>query len=156
MLLPPSSTKLRTHRSLNKDPPLRRPSRAACSASVSHLSAISMKRDLCSEVRAASANRMHSAALLRNWSKLGTSASICIDMGTDRVNRQRFVIPRSKFESAFGGPGLIFFNGLQKSIEAKAASNSGTISGSSVTNRANRNAVGERSGFVGAVSNQAK
>jgi hypothetical protein len=45
--------------------------------------------------------------------------------------------------SAFGGPGLIFFNGLQKSIEAKAASNSGTISGSSVTNRANRNAVGE-------------
>jgi hypothetical protein len=58
--------------------------------------------------------------------------------------------------SAFGGQGLIFFNGLQKSIEAKAASNSGTISGSSVTNRANRNAVGERSGFVGAVSNQAK
>jgi hypothetical protein len=42
MLIPPSSTKLRTHRSLNKDPPLKRPSRAACSASVSHLSAISM------------------------------------------------------------------------------------------------------------------
>jgi hypothetical protein len=37
---------------------------------VSHLSAISMKSDLCCEVRAASANRMHSAALLRNWSKL--------------------------------------------------------------------------------------
>ena len=81
---------LRTHRSLNKDPALRRPSRAACSASVSHLSAISMKRDLCSEVRAASANRMHSAALLRNWSKLGKSASISIDMETDRANRQRF------------------------------------------------------------------
>ena len=27
--------------------------------------------DLCCEVRAAAANRMHSAALLRNWSKLG-------------------------------------------------------------------------------------
>ncbi len=67
---------LRTHRSLNKDPPLRRSSRAACSASVSHLSAISMKSDLCCEVRAASANRMHSAALLRNWSKLGKSAFI--------------------------------------------------------------------------------
>jgi hypothetical protein len=39
---------------------------AACSASVSHLSAISMKRDLCREVRAASANRMHSTALLRS------------------------------------------------------------------------------------------
>jgi transposase InsO family protein len=60
----------RTHRSLNKDSPLRRPSQAACSASVSHLSAISMERNLCSEVRAACANRMHSAALLRNWSKL--------------------------------------------------------------------------------------
>jgi hypothetical protein len=65
---------------------LRRPSQAiylacvfsACSASVSHLSAISMKKDLCSEVRAASANRMHSAALLRNRSKLGKSASISI------------------------------------------------------------------------------
>jgi hypothetical protein len=86
---------LRTHRSLNKDSPLRRPSQAACSASVSHLSAISMKRDLCTEVRAASANRMHSAALLRNWSKLGKSASISIDMGTDRAHRQRFVISRS-------------------------------------------------------------
>src|SRR5262245_16850625 len=39
---------------------------AARSASVSHRSAISMKNDLCAEVRAASANRMHSAALLRN------------------------------------------------------------------------------------------
>jgi hypothetical protein len=38
----------------------------ARSASVSHRSAISMKNDLCAEVRAASANRMHSAALLRN------------------------------------------------------------------------------------------
>src|SRR3974377_2062934 len=70
---------------------LRRPSPAlylACvfparSASVSHLSAISMKRDLCCEVRAASANRMHSAALLRNWSKLGKSASIVIHMGNE-------------------------------------------------------------------------
>jgi hypothetical protein len=44
-----------------------------------------MKKDLCSEVRAASANRMHSAALLRNWSKLGKSASISIHMGTDRA-----------------------------------------------------------------------
>src|ERR1700674_239990 len=87
MLLPPSSTKLRTHRSLNKDPPLRRPSRAACSASVSHLSAISMKSDLCSEVRAASANRMHSAALLRTWSKLDKCASIsfCSTLATIQV-----------------------------------------------------------------------
>jgi hypothetical protein len=38
----------------------------ARSASVSHWSAISMKNDLCAGVRAASANRMHSAALLRN------------------------------------------------------------------------------------------
>ena len=58
---------------------------SACSASVSHLSAISMKKDLCSEVRAASANRMHSAALLRNWSKLGKFASISIYMGTRRA-----------------------------------------------------------------------
>jgi hypothetical protein len=40
---------------------------AACSASVSHLSAISMKKDLCGELRAASAKRMHSAAFSRNW-----------------------------------------------------------------------------------------
>jgi hypothetical protein len=72
---------------------LRRPSQgiyltclfSARSMSVSHLSAISMKKDLCSEVRAASANRMHSAALLRNWSKLGKSASISIHMATDRA-----------------------------------------------------------------------
>jgi hypothetical protein len=72
---------------------MRRPSLAlylACvfsarSASVSHLSAISMKSDLCCEVRAASANRMHSAALLRNWSKLGKSASIPIHMGNERA-----------------------------------------------------------------------
>jgi hypothetical protein len=51
---------------------------AAYSASVSHLSAISMKKDLCGEVRAASANRMHSAAFSRNWSKLGKGASISI------------------------------------------------------------------------------
>jgi hypothetical protein len=51
---------------------------AAYSASVSHLSAISMKNDLCDEVRAASANRMHSAAFSRNWSKLGKGASISI------------------------------------------------------------------------------
>src|SRR5260370_11576846 len=47
-----------------------------CSASPTHLSAISMKKDLCDEVRASSANRMHSAAFLRNWSKLGERASI--------------------------------------------------------------------------------
>jgi hypothetical protein len=46
-------------------------------------------------VRAASANRMHSAALLRNWSKLGKSAFISIDVGTERAPRQRFVISRS-------------------------------------------------------------
>jgi hypothetical protein len=51
---------------------------AACFASVSHLSAISMKKDLCGEVRAASANRMHSAAFSRNWSKLGKGVSISI------------------------------------------------------------------------------
>ena len=39
---------------------------AACSASVIHLSAISMKKVLCCEVRAASAKRMHSAAFSRN------------------------------------------------------------------------------------------
>jgi hypothetical protein len=39
---------------------------AACSASVSQRSAISMKNDLCAEVWATSANLMHSAALLRN------------------------------------------------------------------------------------------
>jgi ethanolamine ammonia-lyase large subunit len=63
---------------------LRRPSQAgyldrtfsARSASVSHRSAISMKKDLCSEVRAASANRMHSATLLRNCAKLSKRASI--------------------------------------------------------------------------------
>jgi hypothetical protein len=38
----------------------------ARSASVRHRSAISMKNDFCAEVQAASANRMHSAALLRN------------------------------------------------------------------------------------------
>ena len=58
---------------------------SARSASVSHLSAISMKKDLCSEVRAASANRMHSAALLRNWAKLGKCASISVHMGTVRA-----------------------------------------------------------------------
>jgi hypothetical protein len=35
-----------------------------------------MKRDLCPEVRAASANRMQSAALLRNWAKMSKCASI--------------------------------------------------------------------------------
>jgi hypothetical protein len=39
-------------------------------------------------VRAASANRMHSAALLRNWSKLGKSASISIHMGNGRAALQ--------------------------------------------------------------------
>jgi hypothetical protein len=37
-----------------------------------------MKKDLCGEVRAASANRMHSAAFSRNWSKLGKGASVSI------------------------------------------------------------------------------
>jgi hypothetical protein len=55
---------------------------SARSASVSHLSAISMKRDLCSEVRAASANRMQSAALLRNWPNMSKCASMSLDMGT--------------------------------------------------------------------------
>ena len=55
---------------------------SARSASVSHLSAISMKRDLCSEERAASANRMQSAALLRNWAKMSKCASISVNMGT--------------------------------------------------------------------------
>jgi hypothetical protein len=50
----------------------------ARSASVSHRSAISTKNDLCAKVWAASANRMHSAALLRNCSKLGKCASISI------------------------------------------------------------------------------
>src|SRR5258706_10808942 len=49
---------------------------SACAASPTHLSAISLKKDLCAEVRASSANRMHSAAFLRNWSKLGECASI--------------------------------------------------------------------------------
>src|SRR6187401_1088260 len=63
----------------------------ARSASVSYLSAISIKSDLCADVRASSASRMHSAALLRNWSKLGESASISVNMGTDRAHRQRYV-----------------------------------------------------------------
>ena len=33
--------------------------------------------------------------LERNWSKLGKSAFISIDVGTERVPRQRFVISRS-------------------------------------------------------------
>jgi hypothetical protein len=44
-----------------------------------------MKRDLCSEVRAASANRMQSAALLRIWTKVSKCASISLDMGTVRT-----------------------------------------------------------------------
>jgi hypothetical protein len=99
---------LRTHRSLNKDSPLRRSSRAACSASVSHLSAISMKSDLCCEVRAASANRMHSAALLRNWSKLGKSAFISVDVGNQRAPRQRFVNDRGS-----SSPGHCRLNGTR-------------------------------------------
>jgi hypothetical protein len=67
---------------------------SARSASVSHLSAISMKRDLCSEVRAASANRMQSAALLRNWTKMSKCASISVDMGTVRT-----LCPRNAFRS---------------------------------------------------------
>ena len=55
---------------------------SARSASVSHLSAISMKRDLWSDVRAASAKRMQSAALLRNWPKMSKCTSMSLDMGT--------------------------------------------------------------------------
>ena len=55
----------------------------------------SMKRDSCSEVRATSVNRMHSVALLRNWSKLGKSASISI-------HRRLSVMPRLKV-----GPALL-------------------------------------------------
>jgi hypothetical protein len=55
---------------------------SARSASVSHLSAISMKNDRCTDVRAATANRMHSAALLRDWTKLGKCASISVHMET--------------------------------------------------------------------------
>ena len=74
-------------------PQLRRPFTAidhprvfsARSASVSHRSAISMKRDLCSDVRAASANRMQSAALLRNRAKMSKCASMSLDMGTVRT-----------------------------------------------------------------------
>jgi hypothetical protein len=47
----------------------------ARSASVSHLSAISMKSDLCAEMQASSASRMHSAAFMRNSFKLGKYAS---------------------------------------------------------------------------------
>jgi hypothetical protein len=50
---------------------------SARSASVSHLSAISMKNDRCTDVRAATANRMHSAALLRDWTKLETHQGLC-------------------------------------------------------------------------------
>jgi hypothetical protein len=67
---------------------------SARSASVSHLSAISIKNDLCPELRADSANRMHSAALLRNWTKLGRCASISIHMGTDRA-----LCPKNDFRS---------------------------------------------------------
>ena len=74
-------------------PQLRRPFTAidhprvfsARSASVSHRSAISMKRDLCADVRAASANRMQSAALLRNRPKMSKCASMSLDMGTVRA-----------------------------------------------------------------------
>jgi hypothetical protein len=89
---------------------LRRPSQAvyldrtfsARSASVSHRSAISMKNDLCSEVRAASANRMHSATLLRNCTKLSKRASISLYMGADRALCPKNV-PRSKAEGRTNG-----------------------------------------------------
>jgi hypothetical protein len=51
------------------------------SASVSHLSAISMKKDLCAGVRASSASRMHSAAFLPNLSKLGEGVSNFTNLG---------------------------------------------------------------------------
>jgi hypothetical protein len=40
-------------------------------------------KDLCAELRASSANRMRSAAFLRNWSKLGERAAIsfCSTLG---------------------------------------------------------------------------
>jgi hypothetical protein len=46
-------------------------------------------------VRAASANRMHSAALLRNWPKLGKFASISMHMGTDRAFCQKNTTTRN-------------------------------------------------------------
>src|SRR5712691_13461348 len=72
---------------------------SARSASVSHLSAISIKNDLCTELRAASANRMHSAALLRNWTKLSKCASISVHMGTDRALCPRMILDPSAEEA---------------------------------------------------------
>ncbi len=72
---------------------------SARSASVSHLSAISIKNDLCSEVRADSANRMHSAALSRNWTKLSKCASISVHMGTDRALCPRMILDPSAEEA---------------------------------------------------------
>jgi hypothetical protein len=94
----------------NRGRRLRRPSQAgyldrtfsARSASVSHRSAISMKKDLCSEVRAASANRMHSATLLRNCTKLSKRASISLHMGTARALCPKNV-SRSKAEGRTNG-----------------------------------------------------
>src|SRR5713226_8582302 len=80
---------------------------SARSASVSHLSAISIKNDLCSEVRAASANRMHSAALLRNWTKLSKCASISVHMGTDRALCPRMILDPSAEEARTNGPPAI-------------------------------------------------
>jgi hypothetical protein len=58
----------------------------------------SMKSDLCCEVRAASANRMHSAALLRNWSKLGKSAPLSLCSGGLRT---RSVLLHNPFKVAY-------------------------------------------------------
>ena len=83
---------------------------AACSASVSHLSAISMKKDLCGELRAASAKRMHSAAFSRNWSKLGKGASMSILHWISLSRGCRFRLFQELFQDqkrgALGGPPL--------------------------------------------------
>jgi len=81
---------------------------SARSASVSHRSAISMKRDLCSDVRAASANRMQSAALLRNRAKMSKCASMSLDMGTVRALCRRMLARSSccRRSAGWGAPGI--------------------------------------------------
>jgi hypothetical protein len=72
-----------------------------------------MKKDLCPEVRAASANRMHSAALLRNWSKLGNSASISIDMGTEPALCPKNDFSLSAEEARTNGQSINHSSGVQ-------------------------------------------
>jgi hypothetical protein len=85
---------------LPKSPRWKRPSQvvylacvfSACSACVSHLSAISIKKDRCSEVRAASANRMHSVALLRTWTNVSRRGSILHIWGLTEVFARRMIL----------------------------------------------------------------